>query len=249
MVLLFAAGVGSGAVGTLAGGGAMITMPLLLGIPLPAKVVEGTVQLANLAGYIGRLLSYQRSRVLDWRAGLLAAVPVTIGAAVGARTALELSNRDLRLALLGAIAIGALILATNAQRLLSPGTGRRVHLGWSQGVLLALVGAWGGSVTVDSATFLLLALTISVGYDLPRGNAIRAIVSLPRLLVASFIYASTGHADWTAAACLASGSALSSWFAADFAIQERSKIWVVGLMFVVLGVELLRIVLVSGLTH
>ncbi|MGO9606262.1 MAG: sulfite exporter TauE/SafE family protein [Candidatus Binataceae bacterium] len=103
VVLLVAAGVVSGVTNTLVGGGSVIITPLLLNLPRPAKLATGTNQLAHLAGCLTRVYKYQRAKVLNWREGLEMAVPVTIGAAIGAESALLVSGHVLKRALVGAV--------------------------------------------------------------------------------------------------------------------------------------------------
>jgi uncharacterized protein len=243
IAILVAAGVVSGVINTLVGGGSIIVMPLLLDLPLAPKVADGSDQLAHLAGCIARLANYHRAKVLDWRAGAAMAVPVTLGAVIGAQTALWISNHHLKWGLIGAVLLAALLLLTNFRRLLDSRSGHGPRFGWRQTILLALVGLWTGALVIDGGVFLLMVLTLSVGYELTRANAIRAVLSLPVLFLSAGLFLLRGKADLLASGCLALGSAVGSWFSANFAIKEGSKVWVARLMFVLLAVELVRLAL------
>ncbi|MGO9607350.1 MAG: TSUP family transporter [Candidatus Binataceae bacterium] len=109
-----------------------------------------------------------------------------------------------------AVVLVVVFLATNARRLLQGDSTRNVQLGWRQMIWLTVVGIWTGALVIDGGVFLLMVLTLSVGYELTRANAARAVLSLPLTLMSAAVFIAGGQTDWSLATCLAVGTSLGS---------------------------------------
>ena len=90
-LLLFAGGVIAGFLNVVAGGGSLITMPLLMLIGLPETSANGTARLAILVQNLSGLVRYQRDGAVPWRAAA-AAIPVVLVGAIAGGNATRLAT-------------------------------------------------------------------------------------------------------------------------------------------------------------
>ena len=87
-LVLFLAGLAAGTVNSIAGGGSLFTLPLLIFLGLPPTVANATNRIAVLSGGIGASETFRRSGLVPVAWLKLAAPPALIGAVLGTGAAL-----------------------------------------------------------------------------------------------------------------------------------------------------------------
>ncbi len=110
--LLFAAGLVAGLIDSIAGGGGLITIPVLLGLGMPPQTALGTNKLQGTFGSGSAMLHFARAGAVNLRDCAAGTVWTAIGAALGSLAVLSLDPAFLRLAipiLLMAIALVMLL--------------------------------------------------------------------------------------------------------------------------------------------
>lgn len=210
MVLLFLAGTAAGTLNVLAGGGSMLTLPLLIFLGLPGAVANGTNRVAILVQNIGAVWGFHRHGILEWRWLLRLALPAALGAGLGSWVAVGVGDLAFRRIL------AVIMLAVAAWTLLDPLRGRPVAAapptpGRRAFLILAFfgVGFYGGFIQAGIG-FLLLALMPLAGLDLVRGNALKVLVVLTFTPIALAVFAFNGKVDWGLGAALAAGNLTGS---------------------------------------
>src|SRR3970282_1578937 len=91
-LVIFTVGVVAGVINTLAGGGSLITLPVLIFLGLPAAVANGTNRLAITVQSIFAVTGFRRKGFSNFKISLLMSAPVLIGAVVGAQLAVNVSD-------------------------------------------------------------------------------------------------------------------------------------------------------------
>jgi hypothetical protein len=176
---LVAAGLGAGFLNVMAGGGSLLTLPVLMLLGLPADVANGTNRLSIVSQSLSGMLGYHRGRALDHRSILRVLVPTSLGSLGGALLASRVPVRALELVLLGAMVATALLVALvprlfAAQRDSEPRWDRRAA------GFLGLFGAglYGGFVQAGVGFLLLGVLGGVIRYDVVRANALKLVCTL-----------------------------------------------------------------------
>jgi uncharacterized membrane protein YfcA len=241
-VLLTGGGVLAGVANTMAGGGSSVTLPLLLGLGLPAPLANGTNHVAHLIGALARLSVFAGLRAVDGRTGWALALPAVTGSLAGAWLATVVPPAQLREVIVCAVLAAAVLLVLNPKRLLHGDPAGKPRVGLLQVIVLALVGAWAGFVVVGFGTFLLLALTLCVGLGLTRALAVKALLTVLMMAVALPAFVHSGEIDGLAALCLGAGTAVGSGLTAWLAVSARAKRWLYGLVLVLVWAEALELV-------
>ena len=90
--VVFIVGVVAGVINTLAGGGSLITMPVLIFLGLPATVANGTNRLAITVQSVLAVTGFKRKGVSDFKSSLLMSLPALVGAIIGAQLAVDVSD-------------------------------------------------------------------------------------------------------------------------------------------------------------
>jgi uncharacterized membrane protein YfcA len=264
---LFGTGLVAGVLNVLAGGGSFLTLPVLIFLGLPATLANGTNRVGILLQNVGAVWGFHRHRVLPWRWALAAAVPATVGAALGTGLALWVSDEAFRkvlAALMVAVTLWTLLDPTGrSRRGAEPGNGATGASGGDEGERIEgepidaapgplaggrllgvgagffVVGIYGGFVQAGVG-FLILAVTTAAGLDLVRGNALKVLSILVFTVLSLTLFASQGQVAWGLGAVLGAGNFLGGQLGVRLTVLKGHR-WVKGfvtVMVIVFALEL-----------
>jgi len=90
--VVFTIGILAGCINTLAGGGSLLTLPILIFLGLPTAVANGTNRLAIMTQCLFAVTGFKRKGVSNYKLSLLLSAPALFGAAIGARFAVDISD-------------------------------------------------------------------------------------------------------------------------------------------------------------
>ena len=216
LILLGLAGALAGWVNVLAGGGSLLTIPIMLLLGMPGPLANGTNRVGILLQNGAATATFFRRGYADWRLGLslaLAAVPgAVLGAMLGTRLSGELFER-----LLAMVMLVVLVLMWKSPQT-NPAVPQRDQLTRSRllvGHLAMLgVGFWGGIIQVGVGFILMPVLYRILGLDLVRVNQHKVFIVLIYGAIALLIFLGENQVLWTAGLCLAAGNLLGGWLGA-----------------------------------
>ena len=98
----------AGFLNVLAGGGSLLTLPVLIFLGLPAATANGTNRVAIFIQNISAISGFRKQGVFPWRISLLCTLPALAGAWLGANLAVDIDDQLFK-RLLAIIMIGVLI--------------------------------------------------------------------------------------------------------------------------------------------
>jgi uncharacterized membrane protein YfcA len=249
IILVLVAGLRSGFINTLASSGSAITLPLLIFLGLPANVANGTNRVSILAGSCAAILALQKEKVIDWKKGLLIAIPVSFGVFIGAKLASVMSAKSMEWAIIAAVVMALIVILSNPKRILKEKPNRSPSLNWFKIGIFVLVGIWAGFIVLDSATYMLLVLVLGVGYDLIKANALKNLLLFPIALVSILVFSAGAEIDWRLGSMLAVGSIVGSWSGGLLVAKEWIKVWVFRLLVVTIIGEIIQLLLKHHAIH
>lgn len=237
--LVTATGLAAGIINTLAGGGSLLTLPLLIFLGLPGSVANGTNRVAVLVQNLSAVAGFRSKGFENLGYGLFLAGPAVIGALIGARIAIDLSDQLFQ-KILGILmlAILALILWNPARRYgsgtenLSPG--RR----WLAAFFFLFVGFYGGFIQAGVGFLVIATLTIVNGLNLVKTNSYKVVVNSAFTLIALLVFALHGEVRWVVGLLLAVGMGLGGWIGSHLAVAGGEKVIRVVLTIAVLVMSL-----------
>lgn len=214
----------AGFINTLAGGGSMLTLPMLMFLGLPANVANGTNRVAILLQNLVGVKTFRDSNAIDLKVDSRLAIPAVLGAIPGAWIATDLNETMMRQA------IGIVLVLMFFLVLLKPKVwGRKMDSdpakpkGWHY-LLFFFVGMYGGFIQVGTGFLLLAGLIMGAGYDLVRGNAVKKWIILLYTPFALAVFIWNGQVDWKAGLILAVGNMLGAIAGARFAVSWGPRV-------------------------
>ncbi len=160
LVVAGIAGLLCGFLNTVASSGSAVSLPILMWLGLHAIDANATNRLPVLIGSIATTTDLARRGKIPWRMALLAAVPTTIGAAIGAFLAESIPGPDLRMFIVAAVAMALILILTKLKDVINKAVSRDAQFGTREFLLFLAVGAWLGFIVLDGATYLLLTLVL-----------------------------------------------------------------------------------------
>lgn len=225
-VALVLAGVAAGFLNTLAGGGSMLTLPVLMLLGLPADVANGTNRLSVVTQSAAGMLGFRTRGKLDERAMAHVIAPTVAGALLGSIAAARMPPALLEHVLLGAMMTMAVVMtvfpaAVTAPPDAPPASGARRVAGLAG---LFAAGLYGGFVQAGVGFLLLGALSGILRYDLVRANALKLACVAVFGVAALVVFVIAGQVAWLPAAVLAAGTAAGSLLGVRFAVRVRHDV-------------------------
>jgi len=219
--LLVAVGIIGGFVNVMAGGGSLITVPVMVFMGLPGPVANGTNRIAILAQNLSAIVAFARRGFRDFRLSLTLAACAMPGAAAGALLGSQLEgvwfNRALALIMAGVMLVmhfdrGATERSENYQP-----TRKQLLRGH---VLMVGAGFWGGFIQLGVGFILMPILNRAMGLDLVRTNMHKVFIIAIYTVVALAIFASQVELMWAVGLALAVGNAIGGYLGAHFTVSR-----------------------------
>jgi len=223
--LLMLVGVIAGVLNVLAGGGSLLTLPLLIFLGLPAATANGTNRIAIFCQNVFAISGFKRKGVFPLRLALICTAPALVGSYIGASLAIDVDEQLFK-QLLAVIMVGVLIFTAvdpmkRIRRDEMPITPLRLA------VLLVsffAIGVYGGFVQAGVG-FIIIAGLLAHGLDLVRINAVKVLVIFAFTLVALAVFVAHGQVDYGLGLALAAGNSLGGWCASHLAVNKGHE-WI-----------------------
>jgi uncharacterized membrane protein YfcA len=232
LVIVVTTGVCAGFLNTVAGGGSLLTLPVLIFLGLDgATMANGTNRVAIMIQNTVGVAGFRRKGVSDFRYGILIAIPAMIGAVMGALLVINLGKFDkngvIFNRLLAIIMVGVLVITlSNPFKKFQSDV---ENLGAFRKILAVLLffflGIYMGFIQAGVGFMIIATLTIVNGFNLVRTNALKMFVVLFCTLVALIIFVINKHVDWRLGISLGVGNAAGAWIGSHWAVEKGDK-WI-----------------------
>lgn len=203
------AAVAAGTVNALAGGGTLITFPVLVALGMPVVSANATNTVSLCPGYLGATLA--QSSDLRGQAGRvrMALPAAAIGGLLGGLLLLNTGERAFRGLVPFLILLASLLLAV--QEPLRAWLLRRsgkAGAGFEPRAMLplGLAAVYGGYFGAGLSVILLASLALLIRDTLTRLNALKQVLALAANLGAAAVFVTTGRVVWPLALAMAAAA-------------------------------------------
>ena len=220
IVLLVAGGLAAGVVNTLAGGGSLLTVPLLVLAGVPGNVANVSNRVGILASNASAAAAFRRLGVSGLSRTLPVLVPVAVGSLVGALLVARLADETFE-RVFGVLMVPLLLLSLRPPVLKS--VEGRVWSGPFTVLVFLAVGLYGGAFQAGIGLLLMVALSRS-GMDLVVVNSVKVVVIVVVTVIALPLFIVSGRVDWGPALVLAAGFALGGALGARLTVTRGSSL-------------------------
>ncbi len=220
-VLLLVGGGFAGAVNAMAGGGSMLTVPLLVLAGVPGVAANGSNRVGILTSNVSSLMSFRNEGVRVTHNLIPIVAPALVGSLVGSYGVSELIGDESFERIFGLLMIPLILLTVVKPKV------RATEQAWPLAVTLGVffaIGVYAGAIQAGVGLVLLAALSRS-GIDLVSANMIKVIFTFCATCIALPVFILQGDVRWVPALVLAVGLSVGGWVGARFAVRGGEK-WI-----------------------
>jgi len=241
ITLLIVSGVFVGFINTLAGGGSIISLSLLMFFGLPANIANGTNRIGILMQTLTSVGSFRKQEMLDLRKGLWLAIPALIGSIIGAWIAVDIDKKIIEKAIAFVMILMLFFLLYKPQRWLKGDASLMAKpTGVWQILIFFLIGIYGGFIQLGVGYFLLAGLVFSTGYDLVKANALKNLIVLMYAPFTLVVFIINDQVEWLYGLLIAAGSVIGAYIASRMAVKKGANFvrWIVIIVIIITALQL-----------
>ena len=226
ILILLAVGLIAGCLNTLAGGGSLLALPVLIFLGLPANIANATNRVAIVLQNIFAVLGFKSKGVSAYPFNIWLAISAFFGAIVGAFLAIDI-DKDAFNKILAFVIIGVVIyMAINPLRFFKKkGENVSKKATITSIIIFFFVGIYGGFIQAGVGYFMIMALTLVNGFSLVKTNSIKVFVALTYTSVALAIFIYYDIINWEFGIPLAIGQAVGGWLSSRWSVKLGDK-WI-----------------------
>jgi uncharacterized membrane protein YfcA len=215
----------AGLVDAIAGGGGLITLPVMLGLGLPPHQALATNKGQSVFGTLTAFATYWRRGTIDRPRAPLAFLSGLAGAALGALALLAVRPEPLRplivILLIGAV---ALVLGRPYIQARAPIAGISPRAApWALAAIGLTLGGYDGFFGPGAGSLLIIAFATVFGDTLTRASGNAKVVNLATNLAAVAIFSWHGTVQWAIALPMAAANILGASIGARLALKRGDR--------------------------
>ncbi|HJU93266.1 MAG TPA: sulfite exporter TauE/SafE family protein [Pyrinomonadaceae bacterium] len=220
----------AGAINSIAGGGTLLTFPVLIWLGLDPKVANGTSTVALWPGLFGGLYGYRKelenSSTILFRLGLTSVIGGALGAWLLIWTPSPVFASLVPFLILFATILFMFHGEINKRLRLGSLEQKQMGLWWTGAIIFQFFSAmYGGYFGAGNGILMLAAMGLLGLNDLNRANGIKNFLGICINSIAVISFALAGLVVWQDALVMAGGALVGGYFGASMARRVGQK-WV-----------------------
>lgn len=220
-------GAAAGWINTMAGGGSLLTVPMLLFFGLPGPVANATNRIGVITQNLAAVGAFRAKGFSEFRLSASLALATLPGALLGAQLGVGLEGKAFERTVAAIMGGVLLLMLTGLDKKASAPTStdgkpRNLVLGH---LLMTGVGFWGGFIQIGVGFMVMPVLHRVMGLDLVRVNMHKVAIVLVFSVAALVLFALQVEVAWLAGLALAVGNALGGWLGAHTTIA-KGEVWI-----------------------
>jgi len=240
-VLIIGSGIAAGFINTVAGGGSLLTLPLLIFMGLTAAEANGSNRVAIFIQNIFAVKGFKSKGIAVFPFAYWVSISATLGALLGAYLATEISNSSfnkiLSIVMVFVLAVTVLKPYLDKKEAFERFTKKRNLVSI---LLFFSIGIYGGFIQAGVGFIIMAALTGIHGLNLAKTNSVKVFVVLCYTSVALLVFMYNGKVLWTYGLILAVGNAIGGWIASRWSVGVNEK-WIRLILILTLSVLALKL--------
>lgn len=240
VIALITSGLFVGFINTLAGGGTIISLTLLMLLGLPPSVANGTNRVAIILQNLTSVANFKKKKILDLKKGVQPGIPTVIGSVVGASIVVKLDEQIIQWCFGFIMMVMLFFLLYKPERWLK---GKEELLNkpitWKIYLLMFIIGIYGGVIHVGIGYFILSAVILGAGFDLVKGNAMKNFLVLMYVPFTLIIFVINDQVRWDYGLTHSIGNIIGAYIASKWAVEWGAN-FVRWMMVVIIALSILQ---------
>ncbi len=217
-LLLVAGGAAAGLINAVAGGGSILTVPLLVLAGVPGNDANGSNRVGILTSNAAAATAFRKLGVRGLSRATTILVPIILGSLVGSYGITRLTDDNFE-RVFGLVMLPVIFLSIRQPEVQIDAEPWPT---WLTTVVFLGVGLYGGAVQAGVGLIMLAMLT-RAGFDLVTANNVKVVANLILTVVALPVFVVQGNVRWLQAIVLAAGLTAGAWVGAHAAVKGGER--------------------------
>lgn len=223
LALLFAAALLAGMLDAIAGGGALLTIPVLLLAGLHPVAAIATSKAQSTCANLTSLLAFARRGLVAWREAIVIAPIAFVFSTFGALSVTHVPRKVL-VAAVPIVLIGVAIYFAFGHRPREGEQRQRLSLPVFVASVVAPLSFYDGIFGPGTGMFLMIAFVTLIGHHLIEANALTKLSNASSNAGALVSFAATGHVVWSVGLVMAVGAIIGGQIGAHLAVRHGARV-------------------------
>ena len=233
--LLFVTGLAAGFVDSIAGGGGLISLPVLLHLGLDPKVALGTNKLQGTCGSASATWHYAHAGAVPLRE-CIRGFCLTFTGAVGGALAVQILNRALLEKLIPLLLVSVVVFMVVRPKLGEKDLHPRLPRGVFDVCFGLMLGFYDGFFGPGVGTFWAMAFVLGLGFNLTKATAHTKVMNFASNIGSLLIFVAAGQIVWVAGLVMGAGQLLGARIGSRMVVKRGARFIRPVFLFVVLAI-------------
>jgi uncharacterized protein len=224
-LLLIGVGFLAGFINTIAGGGTLLTMPMLIFMGLPPSVANGTNRIAILIQTAIGVKGFQTKGVTTHPFSIYLGISALFGSLIGAQIAVDVTGESFNKILSVIMVIVVLMIVFKPKLsvldLVERTSGKYLYISV---FIFFFLGIYGGFINAGIGFMMLILLPYVNRLSLVKANATKVAIVCIYTIGAVIMFAINDKINWKYGLILAIGNASGAWISSRWSVQIGEKI-------------------------
>lgn len=224
LLYLVVAGFVAGFINTIAGGGSLITLPVLIFLGLPPSIANGTNRIGIFLQTFTGAVGYRTKGVKSFPFSIYCGISALVGSVIGAQIAIDIKGETFNRILAAVMIVVVLLIVfkpkVSIESLMERTTGK--HL-WISVIIFFFLGIYGGFLNAGIGIIVLLFLTYFNRMSLIKANATKVTIACIYTFAAIVMFVLNDKINWTYGIFLAIGNMIGAWISSRWAVKQGDK--------------------------
>ncbi|MFT5217204.1 MAG: putative membrane protein YfcA [Glaciecola sp.] len=221
---LVVAGFVAGFINTIAGGGSLITLPVLIFLGLPTSIANGTNRIGIFLQTFTGAVGYRTKGIKTFPFSIYCGISALLGSVIGAQIAIDIKGETFNRILAAVMIVVVLLIVfkpkVSIESLMERTTGK--HL-WVSVIIFFFLGIYGGFLNAGIGIIVLLFLTYFNRMSLTKANATKVTIACIYTFAAIVMFVLNDKINWTYGIFLAIGNMIGAWISSRWAVKQGDK--------------------------
>ena len=217
-LLLVVGGATAGLINAVAGGGSILTVPLLVLAGVPGNNANGSNRVGILTSNAAAATAFRKLGVKGLSKASPILIPIVVGSLIGSYGITRLTDDNFE-RVFGIVMLPIIFLSIRKPKVKLDAEPWPI---WVSSLVFLGVGLYGGAVQAGVGLIMLAALT-RAGFDLVTANNVKVVANLTLTVVALPVFIIQGNVRWLQALILAAGLTAGAWVGAHAAVKGGER--------------------------
>lgn len=240
-VFLIFIGVIAGFINTVAGGGSLLTLPILIFLGLPPSMANGTNRVAIFFQNIAGITGFKSKGVFIFPFSLWVGVSALAGAIIGAHLSVqirgELFNQILAVVMVAVVLITIFNPIKNPSEVIERLSQKHQIISI---IIFFFIGIYGGFIQAGVGFIIMAALTLVNRISLVKSNSVKVFVVFTYTIAALAVFIIEDQINWVYGLTLAMGNMTGAWIASRWSVG-KGDVWIRRFMIVMVTILAIKL--------